>query len=353
MPVTFVVSTGRAGSTLLSRMLALHPQLLSVSEFFSVLQGMLRRDPYPDGEMDGRGLWQLVTAPDPLADAMVRGGQAVPEMFYPYGSGRFTAEAGIPNICHSLLSLLSEDPDRLYDELAAQVPSWPTRSAADQYLALFGLLARILGRPVIVERSGGSLIMVKKLVAEFPDARFVFMYRDGMDTAVSMSRFPMFKLGMLVVRAAEQAGLPGNATMAQIQAKLPAEYEGVLSPPYDLSGLPAMRMSPVLFGRRWSAMIRYGTSALAELPAQIQSALSYEDLLSDPAAELSGLAKFLGVDAGQDWIDAAARLVATDRAGAASKLDARLEADLREACEPGNQALTAFLTGTAFPPVQT
>lgn len=346
MPLTFVVSTGRAGSTLLSRMLALHPEVLSISEFFTVLQGILRRWPYPDGDMDGREFWHLASSPDPLADALVKNGQKVPEMFYPYETGRFKAETGVPNICHSTLSLLSDDPDSLYDELAAEIPSWPRRSGPDQYRALFGLLAATLGRPVVVERSGGSVILVRTLREQFPEARFVLMHRNGVDTALSMSRFPMFRLGMLAVRAAALAGLPANATMDQIQAALPDQYAGVLSPPYDLSALPGMRMSPVPFGQRWSEMMRYATSALAALPSDIQSQLGYEDLLADPAAELTRLAGFLGVPADPDWIEAAAKLISAERGGVASD-PADLVAELRAACEPGDRALAAFLAERA------
>ncbi|HEY1618748.1 MAG TPA: hypothetical protein VGG25_14090 [Streptosporangiaceae bacterium] len=57
-------------------------------------------------------------------------------------------------ICHSTLSLLSDDPDGLLDVLAAELPGWPRRSAAGQYRALFAFLAGYLGRPVVVERSG-------------------------------------------------------------------------------------------------------------------------------------------------------------------------------------------------------
>jgi hypothetical protein len=162
--------------------------------------------------------------------------------------------------------------------------------------------------------------------------------------------------------------------MDEIQASLPDEFAGVLSPPYDLSGLPAMRMSPVQFGKRWSAMIRYGTSALAELPAHARGQLGYEDLLADPGAELTRLAAFLGVPAEQDWLDASAKLIAGDRggtgragggagagagagragtgrAGAARALDPDVAAQLREACAPGYEALAAFLASAPDPDV--
>jgi len=54
----------------------------------------------------------------------------------------------------------------------------------------FDRLAALLGRHVVVERSGGSLPVTGLLRRHFPDARFVHMCRDGPDCALSMSRFP-------------------------------------------------------------------------------------------------------------------------------------------------------------------
>jgi hypothetical protein len=65
-------------------------------------------------------------------------------MFYPYDRGRYRPESGIPVICHSTLSPLSDDPDGLLDLPAAELPGWPRHSAAGQYRALFAFLA---GRP--------------------------------------------------------------------------------------------------------------------------------------------------------------------------------------------------------------
>lgn len=347
MNLTFIVSTGRAGSTLLSRMLHEHPQVLSVSEFFAVLQGVLRRNAYPGGDMDGAALWELVSSPDPIADALVRDGLAAPEMFYPYATGRFRAVTGIPVICHSTLSLLSDDPDGLFDVLAAELPGWPRRTAADQYRALFAFLARHLGRPVVVERSGGSLILVRLLHREFPEARFVHLHRDGPDCALSMSKFPMFRLGVVTLRAALAAGLSGGATMAQIQAALPAGYAGVLSPPYDLTGLASLDIEPSVFGGVWSEMVTGGMAALAELPAPAWSMLGYEDLLADPAAELSRLAGFIGVPAGPAWLAAAAALADPARTGSAARLDPAGLGRLREACAPGTAAIESWRASAA------
>lgn len=339
MNLTFVVSTGRTGSTLVSQVLHEHPDVLSVSEFFAVLQGVLRRHLYPSADMDGPQLWQLLSAVDPIADALIRDGLRSPEMFYPYETGRFRWQTGIPVICHSTLSLLSDDPDALFDRLAAEVPGWPRRSAADQYRALFAFLAAELNRPVVVERSGGSLIMLRMLHRQFPEARFVHMYRDGPDCALSMSRFPMFRLGILAVRAAVAGEVSVNSTLEDIQAAMPAEYEGVLSPPYDLTGLADEDVTPARLGARWSEMIRGGVAALAELPAGSWTTLGYEDLLTEPTAELTRLADFLGVSACPEWLSAATALMDPKRAGSAARLDPKEFAELRAACRPGTAAL--------------
>jgi hypothetical protein len=59
---------------------------------------------------------------------------------------------------------------------------------------------------VVVERSAASLNMVGALRGQFPAARFVHLYRDGPDCALSMSRHPVFRREILALAAAHQAG---------------------------------------------------------------------------------------------------------------------------------------------------
>jgi hypothetical protein len=337
--LTFVVSSGRAGSTLLSQILHEHPDVLSVSEFFACLQGVLRRQPYPGQDMDGQELWRILSAPDPVADALVRHGLIAPEMSYPYGRGRFAAETGIPIICHSTLSLLSDDPDRLFDQLAREIPRWPRRRSADQYRAVFGYLAGLLGRSVVVERSGGSVILIRLLRRHFPEARFVHMYRDGPDCALSMSRFPMFQVGLVTYAAARAARLPEDAAMKQIQDALPGCFAGLLSPPYDFSRLAEFEFDLEFFGGLWAGMMTSAVAALGELPDDRWDTLDYADLLVDPAAELTRLASFIGVAATPQWLATARRLVDRGRPGKSALLNPEDLARLRKSCEPGMAAL--------------
>ena len=94
-PDVFVVSTGRCGSTMLSNMLRLNPEILSLSEFFSLLMP----DPFPAGELDAAAYWRLLSEPWVFFRHLYRLGLRVPEFLYVPGPGsRFTAATGIPPI---------------------------------------------------------------------------------------------------------------------------------------------------------------------------------------------------------------------------------------------------------------
>jgi hypothetical protein len=353
MSLTFIVSTGRCGSTMLSLILREHPGVLSLSEFFSTLMRAARRGTFPTADMDGAELWRLLATPDPVANGLARQAQASGMAAslgpgYPFGSGRFTPD-DVPPICQTVLPTLTDDPDALFDRLAAEVPAWPTRPAADQYRALFGLLGRLLRRPAVAERTGGLLPIVPLVHQQFPEARFVHLYRDGPDCALSMSRHPGFRIAAINAEAAKAAGLPPDATWQQIQAAMPAEFAAVLRPPLDIGRLMAYPVPLATFGQRWSAAIVAGTAGLRQLPPGSWTALRYEDLLHHAGRELTRLAEFAGIQALPGWLATANRLVDPARAGRAASLPPGELAALREACQPGTDAVAASEGLTAAP----
>jgi hypothetical protein len=323
--ITFILNTGRCGSTLLSRILERHPEVLSMSEFFWSL--WMEPEDIRLGDQNGRDFWDLLSAPQPYLDAMIREGFAISELCYPYGLGRFDLFTGVPRISHITLPRLTADPDTLFDNLGAEVPAWPTRPAASQFRALFSFLAGRFGRRTVVERTGGSLYYAGLLHQLFPDAKFVHMHRDGPDCALSMSRHP----GARVLGLAEQASLVDE---------LREDVAALLTPPLDVKsimGYPAP--PPEVYGRLWSRMIVSGLSLLRRLPSSSWIALGYEDLLRDPERELARLAKFMGVRPEQEWIATARTMIDPSRVGRSAELAPGDLAALRSACEPGRRAI--------------
>lgn len=334
MALTFVVGTGRCGSTAVSRVFREHPDVLSVSE---ILVGMKRVLAPRFPAVDGGELWQMLTEPPPLLDDLVRAGLKPAEMCYPYGRGRFDPARGVPTICHSTLPMLSDDPDALFDLLAAEVVKWPARSPGDQFRALFTFLSELYGSSGVVERTGTSIELVPQLRRLFPEARFVHIYRDGPDCALSMSRHPVFRLrglGAEAKRLLDRA--PGSAREVR------ERFRGLLVPPLDAARFTSYPIPLTFFGELWSALLGRGLPDLAGLPPGSWMSLRYEDLIAYPAAALARLAAFADAPVTPGWLAAATAVVEGHRAASvAAELEAGQLAALRESCAPGARAIIA------------
>src|SRR5262249_55256631 len=174
-----------------SDMLLQHPDLLSLSEFFAVIQP----GAFPPGSIGGQELWELLSRPRRRFTLMLRLGISFDEVIWePGDSTRFTAETGVPPLLLVPRPHRTDAPGALYDEREGWVPPLPAAPAEAQYGRLFDWLCGRLGRTTWVERSGSSLGWLEDLLRRFPHARFLHMYRDGRDCAISMSTHNAYKL---------------------------------------------------------------------------------------------------------------------------------------------------------------
>lgn len=345
MTPTFVVGTGRCGSTMLSNLLAAHPDLLSLSELFAFATDLGGRiaQTFPEGTLDAPAFWAILGVPLPKQSLMLRHGVAMDEVLYRPGPGRrFTAEAGVPALLQTTLPHLTPDPDALFDEVRAFVLAQPPATAPAHYARLFAWLTERFGKRTWVERSGGSLRVVRRLAAAFPGARFVHLVRDGRGCALSMSRHLGFRMAIVAMQMTEILGVdPFESPDRTWVGDLPDELEPFLPESFDAAAFRAWAPPLPLAGHYWSGEIEAGLRELAELPEDHVLTLRYEDFLDDPVATITRLVTFIGDPPDEAWV----RRVAASVRRAPPSWQALAPAEqraLEAACRPGFAALGAL-----------
>ncbi|MDZ4278647.1 MAG: sulfotransferase [Dehalococcoidia bacterium] len=326
----FVVGTGRCGSTLLSRMLAEQPSLLSVFEFFNGLD-MTRR--FSSEEVDGKAFAALISQEHPFVTMVLRRGYEVPEITYPFGpNARYTRDDGLPWVLVSTLPRLTDDPDALFDETVAFASGLPRQPLVRHYRQLFAWWAQRLGRAHWLERSGSSIDYLGSLHELFPDARFLHLHRDGPETALSMREHHAYRLAISLMFPLSADDTPSIAELRGLDpAAAPTEDDPITR---LLQSQPPVEY----FGRYWTQELVHGFRALPRLDAAQYLAVRFEDLFSKPKETLRAISEFfqLGPDEG-GWIDRAAALVRGIPPARFGDLPKDEQERLAEACRIGAQ----------------
>lgn len=335
----FVLGSARCGSTLVSDMLRLHPDILSLSEVFAMAGASGFRPARPTG----RRFWRSMSRPSRALSQVGNPDVAPREFLY----GRVENPAHDPWRCPPILTIalphLVAQPDALFDHLGVAARARGRMPLADHYRALFADLAGHMGRRVWVERSGGSLGVAATLREMFPVARFVLLLRDGADTALSMRDYPAAQMAMRLWQGGRRIGLDllhprRHFGRGAIWAAL--QRAGDILP----IGRAILRRPDVrLAGRFWSALTVAGLNGLRGLPPGQLMVLRHEALVADPRRHLTRLGLFLAGNAPADWLDRAACLPQSrpSRVDALPANEARM---LRAACAEGEAAVAEFLS---------
>ena len=332
----FIVSTGRCGSTMLSNMVRRHPDLLSVSEFWPVMSSMALRGERLTGEAVFRRLNRL----PPAGRALMKNGLIIDEFLYPLGPGARYRPAEVPPILCTTLPHLTDDHERLWDEFGPVVRARGEDSLEGHYRFVFEWLARKFGKRVWVERSGASLLFVPMLARMFPDARFVHIFRDGRDTAMSMRGHHFFRVRVQGAWLMRKFGLdpfhPNN--WVGTSPWLPV-FERVRFRFFSRSLYERFRFPLEAFGSFWSGMIERGLEYLDALPKERVLSMRFETAVESPEEELRRFIEFVGEEfVNEGWLDEVATM---PRARPPSRLRLAPEEHARvaEACAPGQRLL--------------
>lgn len=130
----------------------------------------------------------------------------------------------------------------------------------------------------LLEKTPKNALRVPFLAAAFPDAQFIYLYRDMRDTISSM--LDAWRSGKFV-------------TYPQLPGWEGPPWSLLLTPGWrELSGHP---LADVV-AAQWASATRYLLDDLEQLPPSCWCIASYDGLLADPQSEMQRLASFLEIE---------------------------------------------------------
>lgn len=305
-PPVFIVGTGRCGSTLMSNLVNLHPQILSLSEVFVsfATEGLVHR------KMDGPRFWKLVTDASPVLRKAINPTRSPVEFTYPLTENSPWTMENLPASLYMTLPHLSDTPDAVYRAMEPAIKARPKAPMGEQYQFWFDWLTQHENKAMWIERSGNSITMVKALHRLFPDAKFIHIHRDGRETAMSIRNFMPLRVFLHLWTRLRRIGVD--------LLKTPFRYSDSLMvnsfSPLISNLLPTDRILDTVpdaadAGKFWSAMITQGLKDLAKVPTQNVHTMTYQDLTTNPVDTLQGFIDFAAPDLDHgDWVERAAKL---------------------------------------------
>jgi hypothetical protein len=334
-PVHVIFSAGRSGSTLISDMLDEHPDVVSVSEFFLGLwtSGIHHRDQ----PIDATDFCHILRSGLPIQKLLAHLGINIGENCYPFAKQgvRYGATDALPFTLLSALPRLSDDPDALFDTIIATVQKREGEVAEQHIATVLKVMSSAGSGKIIVERSGGSLKNVNHVFNLMPNLKPVVLLRDGLATAMSMSKHAAFRHYIIRIILANKLGHdPYQSGHLEGAQTLPPALRGMLPDMVTRALFQGIKIPIRAFGLSWSSTIRNGQKLLQDSFARI----AYEDLCEDPDRVLRSLTNVLGVDAPADWLARATAMVQPQNT-AIEGLTADDLAELTAACRAGDEIL--------------
>jgi putative sulfotransferase len=314
----------------LSDILAESPHVLSLSEFFVSLGARaFERD-----ILDGVGLWEILSTPHPKTTLILRNGIHVPEVLC-------RADTETPPMLVTTLPHITDEPEELFERVRRFVLGLAKDTLANQYRKLFEWLSARFGNQVWVERSGGSLRYVENLQQLYPDARFVHIYRDGRECAISMSRHNAYRLTIIQMMIQELVGLdPFVTTIPPDRREQLGELAKMLPEQFKVEAFESFHIPIERFGVLWSTKIVKGINCLSRVSPDDLLNVRYEDILTEPEAQILRFMSFvLPSFDDMDFVWRMARMVQTDKKPKWVDLKVGERERLARACSVGQRLL--------------
>jgi len=297
----FIVGTGRCGSTILSKMMNLHPDVAVFSEFLIAMdftkkfgERQVSGDELADiidcGVAAGSGAFKKIVAHLVTPEVVFEGGvTSLPKDASKYRDNVF------PDMLLLPLPHLFDEPAEVFEELVKFARAQPVRALSQHYLAIFEWLTRKAGKTIWIERSGGSIAWMSEMIDLFPDAKFLHLHRNPLDVALSMQRHNHFR-----VRAFKYFDLQtaGGVRWSDLDG---SDLNNNLPTSPRLKAVMEHDVPLEYFLEDVSESILRGMKEVKRLSPSQYSEISFEQIMLDPVASLKTIADFFELAPDATW----------------------------------------------------
>jgi hypothetical protein len=255
--LTFVIGPPRSGTTLLYKLLCLHPDAAWISNWVArfpripelgVLNRVARRMPTRQ-----RRVW------------FAEGGNA-----YVYGNARGLVQRVFP---------MPVEGEPIYRAAGVPRAAGSAAGPADDLIQAFEGIRRHSGGSVFISKRIGNNQRIGLLADTFPGARFVSLLRDGRAVACSLSRVDWWR-----------------DTVVPWYGATPRDWETEGRDPWELCA------------RTWVEELLELRDGLRAVPSEQVLEVRYETLVEDPLAVVDGVARFAGLSPDPRWTASLRRL---------------------------------------------
>lgn len=188
----------------------------------------------------------------------------------------------------------------------ALLPSDLDQKKKSIIISQFNKLAK--DKPYLLEKTVSNCLRIPFIKAVFPDAKFIFLTRDGRDVVESVMRqwgetrelsYMIAKLRTFPIRHAFAYLLEYMANWVKFKFTKKGNDDyiwGVKYPGYkeDLNTKSILEVCAL----QWQACIEASTKAMDNLSDDIKCSISYETFVQNPKSELDKIADFLNIEKG-------------------------------------------------------
>ena len=271
---TFIVSAGRSGSTWLAKMINSHPEILCVSDILKPVGTI----PYFDASLkvSGKEFFRVLSQ-ESLAQRIKHWRKRRNEelLFLPEKDEMVSLL-----LCYTLPFLTGgKNPMVLYEKVRDEIESWQEDIMPEHFIRFCEFLRDDFQKKVWVERTGGGLAHINKILQNWPEAKVIHNYRDGRETAISMMGGSFFRLYYEVLQDPD------------------------LSPEWDMDSFDR---GVSVMGRLWNRWVVDAEECLSKIPSFQKMHVGFENLNSDLRSNLLNIASFIlgreNNDIDEEWV---------------------------------------------------